>query len=587
MTDELEWELAGLKQGDHLCSIHENDAEQLATAVLFIKVGLARGERSLCVGDDHKVAELVRALGAADVDVEHACGQGALRFLTTREPCLRTGKFDPHSMIEFFRGAAAEALADGISGLRIIGEMALALGVQADAERLIEYEALLNRFACSSRSVVVCQIVRSHFDPAIIHDVLRTHATVILAAQVCPNPGYEPPELLFGGEPQVRSDVKAQRVDWWIAQLLRARERKRKVDKLEAERVRLEAILHQMVAGVAIFDAHSGKLLLGNAQLERIFRSPLIDLANRREDRKDNASGEDDLPYEALERAAARSLRTGEQVLDEETDIRRGDGSRGTVHFSSTPIRDRTGRITDTVVIVHDASEQKQAFKQVIAAQERLRTLSRQLLEIQETERRHLARELHDEVGQMLTGLRMLLTSRSDVAVDAIKRRIEQALVMVDELLDKARRLSFDLRPPALDQLGLLPAVLTFFERSSDETGVRVDFRHYGLEKRFGHDVETTAYRIIQESLTNVVRHAGVTEATVRIWATNDVLSLQIEDRGHGFDLEAVLVAPQSTGLAGMQERVKLLGGVLRIESSPGNGTQIAAELPFDRSGPD
>ena len=211
----------------------------------------------------------------------------------------------------------------------------------------------------------------------------------------------------------------------------------------------------------------------------------------------------------------------------------------------------------------------------------RLQSLSRRLLEVQEAERRHLARELHDEVGQSLTGLRMLLKLDADSLTDAARIKLEQARGIIDELLERIRRLSFDLRPAALDSLGLLPALLALFERYTEQTGVKVAFKHEGLEQRFPPEVETTAYRIVQEALTNVARHAGVDVVTVRVWANADTLSLQIEDRGRGFDPEVALASPRSIGLAGMQERVMLLHGHLTIQSRPGAGTQLTAELPL------
>jgi signal transduction histidine kinase len=151
---------------------------------------------------------------------------------------------------------------------------------------------------------------------------------------------------------------------------------------------------------------------------------------------------------------------------------------------------------------------------------------------------------------------------------------------MVDEILGKVRGLSADLRPVVLDHLGLVPALITLFERYSFQTQVSVDFKHRGVEGRFVPEVEMTAYRIVQEALTNVARHADVDQVAVRVWTTADRLSVQIEDRGHGFDPEAALSNPRTGGLTGMQERVKLLAGQLTIESRPGEGTQIAAELP-------
>jgi signal transduction histidine kinase len=212
---------------------------------------------------------------------------------------------------------------------------------------------------------------------------------------------------------------------------------------------------------------------------------------------------------------------------------------------------------------------------------ERMQALSRRLLEVPEAERRHLAGELHDEVGQMLTGLRLLLKPDRDLPTEALQGRFEQARGIIDELLERIRGLSFDLRPAALDQLGLLPALLALFERYTNQTGVLVQFKHKGLEERLAPEVETNAYRIVQEALTNVARHAGVAGVTVRIWAATDVLSIQIEDQGRGFDPEVALATTRSRGLAGIQERVMLLGGQVTIESKPRAGTQITAQLPL------
>jgi signal transduction histidine kinase len=205
---------------------------------------------------------------------------------------------------------------------------------------------------------------------------------------------------------------------------------------------------------------------------------------------------------------------------------------------------------------------------------------------VQEAERCHLAWELHDEVGQLLTGLRLLLKPDGAEPADAINTRLEQGRALVDELLQRVRTLSFDLRPAALDELGLVPALLALFERYTEQTGVVVEFKHQGVEQRFTAEVETTAYRVVQEALTNVARHAGVAGVTVRVWLTAGALNLQLEDRGRGFDPEAALAAPKSSGLVGMRERVLLLNGHLTIESQPGAGTQITAELPL-QSRPD
>jgi signal transduction histidine kinase len=184
----------------------------------------------------------------------------------------------------------------------------------------------------------------------------------------------------------------------------------------------------------------------------------------------------------------------------------------------------------------------------------------------------------------MLTGLRLLLRPDGDAPAEELRSRFEQARTIVDDLLGRIRRLSFDLRPADLDQFGLLPALLALFERYTAQTGVLVDFKHQGMARRFAPQAETAAYRVVQEALTNTARHAGVAGLAVRIWIHAGKLNLQVEDRGCGFDAEATLKAPRSSGLIGMRERISLLGGSMTIESSQGVGTTITAELPVDET---
>ena len=208
------------------------------------------------------------------------------------------------------------------------------------------------------------------------------------------------------------------------------------------------------------------------------------------------------------------------------------------------------------------------------AARERLHALSRQLVEVQESERRHLARELHDELGQLLTGVRLLLEAGS----------VPEALTLVGEAMAKVRALSLELRPAVLDDLGLLPAVRWHLERYTTQTGIRVSFQHAGVDRRFPLELETATYRVTQEALTNVARHARVRAATLRLWATGESLCVEVEDNGDGF--EVVTVTSESArhrtgGLSGMRERVELLGGNLTVDAAPKEGTRITTVLPL------
>ncbi len=216
-------------------------------------------------------------------------------------------------------------------------------------------------------------------------------------------------------------------------------------------------------------------------------------------------------------------------------------------------------------------------------AEEELRRLSHRLVEVQEIERRNIARELHDEVGQVLTGLKLVIEMATRLPVEQVNDQCQKAQLLVNELMGRVRDLSLDLRPAMLDDLGLLHALLWHLERYSSQTGVRVTLAHTGVEnQRLKSEIETAAYRIVQEALTNVARHAGVDEVKVNVSADAENLFVQVTDQGRGFDPQGALSAGESSGLAGMRERAQLLGGKLIINSAAGEGTSVNALLPLE-----
>lgn len=227
------------------------------------------------------------------------------------------------------------------------------------------------------------------------------------------------------------------------------------------------------------------------------------------------------------------------------------------------------------------AIENLRLLEAVEQGRQEMQGLSRRLFEVQESERRHLARELHDEIGQLLTGLKMTL----DVAVSTSGRReapLRRGSEIVRTLIHRVRALSVDLRPSMLDDLGLVPTLLWHCQRFGEQTRIRLRLRHRGVQnRRFGQPVETAVYRIVQEALTNVARHAGIARAEVRLSASARAFKVVVEDRGTGFDAGTVGHSAPSAGLSGMRERASLLGGSVEIDSLPGRGTRVSASLPL------
>ena len=231
------------------------------------------------------------------------------------------------------------------------------------------------------------------------------------------------------------------------------------------------------------------------------------------------------------------------------------------------------------------ADQRAQLLEEVSASQRRLRALSGRLVDVQEMERRHLARELHDEIGQLLTGLKLSLESASRALSGSAPQSLTQAQSAVDDLIARARSLALDLRPAMLDDMGLVPALVWYLDRYTSQTTIQVAFSHDGLSGRLPAEIETAAYRIVQEALTNVARHAGIDEAEVALRPVNGSLEMMIRDAGSGFDPKVVVEATASTGLNGMRERAELLGGRLAVESFPGSGTTLTARLPLTTVG--
>jgi PAS domain S-box-containing protein len=221
-------------------------------------------------------------------------------------------------------------------------------------------------------------------------------------------------------------------------------------------------------------------------------------------------------------------------------------------------------------------------FEQVVASRERQQALTRRLVDVQEDERRNLARELHDQIGQMLTGLQFSLSAMLPRAAGEQKEKIAEIQALVGNLIAQTREISISLRPSMLDDTGLILTLIWHFDRYTSQMDVKVNFRHHNLlEKRFKPEIETTIYRIVQEALTNVARYAKTDSVDVELKLEEQTITVDISDTGAGFDLEKVDTSAHM-GLNSMRERVYAVGGRMEIVTAPGEGTHIHALIPLE-----
>ena len=232
--------------------------------------------------------------------------------------------------------------------------------------------------------------------------------------------------------------------------------------------------------------------------------------------------------------------------------------------------------------------ESLRRLEEVTQAKRDLEQLSARLLEIQEDERRRIARELHDEIGQTLTALRIEI-SRAQAAWKAgspeTRDRLEEARLLAERTVDTVRNISLLLRPSLLDDLGLAPALQWQAEDFSRRSGIPCSFSEEGLEEALPDALKTCVYRIVQEALNNCEKHAGATAVTVVVCQRDGELAVQVADNGRGFALDRYGNPAGSGGLGilGIRERLARLGGSLNLESGAGRGTRLEIRLPVPR----
>jgi signal transduction histidine kinase len=218
--------------------------------------------------------------------------------------------------------------------------------------------------------------------------------------------------------------------------------------------------------------------------------------------------------------------------------------------------------------------------------QEKLRRLSRRVLLVQEEERKRISRELHDVVAHVLTGINVRLAALKIEASNNTKglgRKITTTQRLVEKSVDIVHRFARELRPAVLDDLGLIPALHSYMKIFTKDTGIRASLTAFSGLEQLSNVKRTVLYRIAQEALTNVVRHAQASQVDVLIEKRKDHVMLRIKDDGKSFDLQRVEQAGKGKrlGLLGMRERAVMVGGTFEIESAPGQGTTIHVLVPF------
>lgn len=249
--------------------------------------------------------------------------------------------------------------------------------------------------------------------------------------------------------------------------------------------------------------------------------------------------------------------------------------------------RDLINSLADSVSSYLDRKHAESALRQT---HERLQALSQRLMDVQEQERRHLSRDLHDEIGQALTAVKMnLQTLQREMDAPHAAPPLSDSINILDHIMQHVRDLALDLRPSLLDDLGLVSAVRWYVTRQAERAGWKADILAEDSLSHLPADMAVTCYRVVQEAVTNAMRHASARHVSVALHKNDRELSIVVRDDGVGFDVmhaQQRAAQGQSLGLLGMEERIRLLDGRLSIRSSPGAGTEVTASIPLQPQTP-
>ena len=770
--------LADLEPGDHLCCIYETEEEHRALLAPFLRHGLEHGQKVLYIVDAHTAEEVLAYLEEEGVHVRSYLDSGQLSVLTADESYMREGRFDPDGMIDLLRRETAQALSEGYSALRVTGEMTWALRGLPGSERLVEYEAKLNRFFPGSRCVAVCQYDRRKFGPDLLLDVLTTHPVAVVGTEVYENFYYIPPDKYLGdrlteamldnwlanlaarqaseaalqeSEEKYRTIVDGAQEGIWVidadgnttfanrrlADMLgygvdemmgrpiydfmdqEGREaaernmerrrsgireqhdfefiardgsriyasletsplfddagdfvggvamvaditRRREMEKALAREVEVNRVLAELSSALLVLgpiedisylflesakrltespygfvgyiDTQTGYLVSptltrdiweaceveGKDVVFRDFtglwgwvlknRRPLLSNAPR-EDSRSSGVPEGHIPIERFlsvpalmgrtlvgQIAVANSVRDYDRkdldLLGRLADLyaiavlrmwSEGELERYREHLEEL-VRERTNDLERmNEQLQREIAERRKKEEELRVNAERLRALSARLESFREEERRRISLEVHDRLGQALTGLKInLALLGKKVAGEAeLEERIADMSALLDETIQSVREISTALRPGVLDDLGLAVALDWQLRQFAELTGVECSLTSHVDEVSLDREMNVALFRIAQEALTNVARHARASRVDVRLACEEGEVVLEVRDDGRGASEEEVEDAG-ALGILGMRERARVFGGEVAVQGKRGEGTALLVRIPLRRGG--
>lgn len=598
LSSDLEKALAEVKVHDHLCLIYESHAEQMATVIPFIRMGLERNERCVYIADENTVAAVEGAMRMRGVDVAAAAARGALDVVTERETYLKEGRFDPDAMIAFLAEATESAKKSGFGALRVTGEMTSVLGGEPGTERLAEYEAKLNRFFSQRDALAICQYNLKRLKPATIIGAIHTHLLVICGGDVFENRDYVPPEEYVKPE----EERMAQELSRWLADIRHRRDleneirkRKKAESALRKAKDRFETSLGTMVDGFGIYSAvrdECGRII--DFKVEYVNETACeLHRMSREEQVGKNLC--DTLPRHretGLFDEYVKVVRTGEPLAKESYEYEDMCGEKRRARVFDI----RASRIDDGFAASwRDVTERRRAEGRT---EEALKELERSNIELEQFAYA-VSHDLREPLRTM-AGFAGLLEQRYRGRLDRDAREFLQFIVgaadrasqMIDDLLTYSR-VATQAKPFApVRTEDVVNCVLDNLSLRIEESGATVTRGTLPLVE--ADEGQLTS--VLQNLVDNAIKFRGTRPPRVRITVQEQggERVFSVKDNGMGIDpkdQERIFGVFQrlhpigkhagtGIGLATCKRIVERHGGRIWVESAPGKGSTFYFTIP-------
>ena len=603
--------LGDIPWGTHFCQFYETKEDLLELLVPFFKAGLEHNEYCLwIIADPMTVDDAVHALKKIVPHFQQYIEKKSIEILPYMDWFMTTGKFHAKQISNAWIGKLDEALARGYDGMRVNGNESWL--ERNGWDNFMEYERGLHKIFKSRRIIGLCTYPLSVADGGMVLDVAHAHEAVIAKRK-----GHweilEHPEMKkLKGELQQRGDEPEQRVAERTSELAKlVRQLKQEVDERKKAE---EQIKRQIELTNEIIDTrrqaedelrlayqrlsyHVANTPLGviewdkdlfitrwSGQAEKIFGWKASEAVGK------NIYGPDFPLIYAEDKPRVEKIineLTGERVNRNFSLNRnyRKDGSVIYCEWYNSVLRDEKENMITMLSLTHDVTDRKNAEEKLNESYQQIRSLTEHLQNIREEERAYIAREIHDELGQQLTVMKMDISwlSKKIVAEDhAVKERIQDLIEILDATVQAVRKISYELRPHLLD-LGLDDAIQWHLKEFEKRSGIKTSFSLPEEESALDDSIKTGLFRIFQESLTNVARHSAASHVHVELILEPNHIILRINDNGRGFDGDEA-AEKQTLGILGMKERAIMMGGNYTTKSERGQGTTVMVIVPYSKT---